>query len=400
MPTPPEHEIPTERVIYEDTAETFDTAVVPLPVALPPPPPAGYPVNEQVVVEDVGGPRYVTTASGERVLVDDPGATRVVTRDVRPPLPPDEDPRRWNWLTPALFILLVALGIVLAAIVLSRNNDNKNKNTTTPARTNTVTTTVQSTTPAQPASASIQVPSVVGQTRADAESSLDGAGLAVDVATVPGPPPTGQVLAQSPAAGGTLKSGDHVRINVSDGQSTAGSAATSRTSTTGAATATPASPTTTASGSSANSSSGRSSTPQPTPVSVPALSGDVKTAVQSLVGKGLLTTINYVPSDEPLGTVVSQSPSEGTSSHTGTHITLSVSSGPGDKEQETVPDTSGQTIKQAVGTLNAAGLRLILVKKTVADKEEAGKVVEQTPASGAQAPKNAQVLVYMGAFKG
>jgi eukaryotic-like serine/threonine-protein kinase len=126
----------------------------------------------------------------------------------------------------------------------------------------------------------------------------------------------------------------------------------------------------------------------------------VKTGVQSLVGKGLLATINYVPSDEPLGTVVSQSPSEGASSKTGTHITLSVSSGPGDKQQETVPDASGQTIEQAVGTMNAAGLRLILVKRTVADKEQAGKVVEQTPQPGATAPKNAQILVYMGAFKG
>ena len=98
--------------------------------------------------------------------------------------------------------------------------------------------------------------------------------------------------------------------------------------------------------------------------------------------------------------MVAQSPSEGTSSQTGTHITVNVASGPGDKEQETVPDTTGQTIKQAVQTLNAAGLRLILVKKTVTDKEQAGKVVEQTPEPGAQAPKNAQVLVYMGAFKG
>ena len=210
------------------------------------------------------------------------------------------------------------------------------------------------------------------------------------------------MLAQNPAAGGTLKSGDQVRINVSDGQSTAGGTATPQTSTHGRRHShaavrdhDAASPTPTR-----RQSPTPSPTPQPTPVCVPALSGDVKAAVQSLVGKGLLATINYVPSDEPMGTVVSQSPSEGTTSKTGTHITLSVASGPGDKEQATVPDTSGQTIKQAVATLNAAGLRLILVKKTVTDKEQAGKVVEQTPSSGAQAPKHAQVLVYMGAFKG
>ena len=65
-----------------------------------------------------------------------------------------------------------------------------------------------------------------------------------------------------------------------------------------------------------------------------------------------------------------------------------------------MPDTTGQTIPQAVATLNAAGLRLILVKRPSPTRTQAGKVVEQTPASGAQAPKNAQILVYMGAFKG
>ena len=92
-------------------------------------------------------------------------------------------------------------------------------------RTNTVTTTVQSNPTPPPATVSIQVPSVVGQTRGDAERALDNAGLAIVVATVPGAPPAGQVLAQNPAAGGTLKSGDPVRINVSDGQAVGGRAA-------------------------------------------------------------------------------------------------------------------------------------------------------------------------------
>ena len=417
-----------------EDAQTVDTAVAPPvtppappPPVAPPPDPAGYPVSEQVIVDDSGGPRYVTTATGERVLVDDPGGTRVVTRDVPPPLPPDEDPRRWNWLTPALvFILLAALGIVLAAILLTR--DNGNKKNTAPTTTNVVTQTVRAAaTPPPAANASVQVPSVVGDTRDDAEATLKRAGLAVTVATVPGAPPAGQVLAQDPPAGGTLKSGEAVRLNVSDGQATPSSATTSTpqattssapattsaapsntTSTPQATTssapattsAAPSNTTSTPSSTSSSSSGSSSSTPAPTPVSVPRLSGDVKSAVQSLVTKGLAATINYVPSDEPMGTVVSQSPSGGATSKTGTHITLSVSSGPGDKEQATVPDASGQTIRDAVGTMNSAGLRLILVKKTVSDKSQAGKVVEQTPSPGAHAPKRAQILVYMGAYKG
>jgi beta-lactam-binding protein with PASTA domain len=410
MSTPSDRD--PERVVVEDTP-TVDTAVSPPyppvpPPVVPPPGPGGYPAGEQVVIDEAGG-------------------TRVVTRDVRPPLPPDEDPRRWNWLTPALvFILLAALGIVLAAVLLSRDNNNHD-NTATQTGPNTVTTTVRNNTPPPAANVSIQVPSVVGRSRADAEAALNRAGLAIVVATVPGPAPPGRVLAQNPRAGGTLKSGGRVRINVSDGLGTAAGAGASQTPTTGTATTAPATteaaptttaaaptttaansgsqtPTTTPSQTTTPSSSGQPSTPAPTPtptpVSVPSLSGDVKSSVQSLVGKGLLATINYVPSDQPLGTVVSQSPAGGATSKTGTHITLSVASGPGQKEQETVPDASGQTIHDAVGTMNSAGLRLILVKKTVSDRSQAGKVVEQTPAPGAKAPKNAQILVYMGAYKG
>jgi beta-lactam-binding protein with PASTA domain len=80
-------------------------------------------------------------------------------------------------------------------------------------------------------------------------------------------------------------------------------------------------------------------------------------------------------------------------------VTINASSGPGQKTEENVPDVAGKTIPQAVAAMQQAGLRLIFVKKTVTDRSLAGTVVEQTPAAGKTAPKNAQVLVYMGAFK-
>ena len=133
---------------------------------------------------------------------------------------------------------------------------------------------------------------------------------------------------------------------------------------------------------------------------MPSLSGDVKSAVQDLAGRGLLASLQYVPGTASLGTVTAQSPQSGTTTRAGAHVTLSLSSGPGQKEQESVPDVVGQRIPAAVQTLNGAGLRLILLKRTVADQSQAGTIVEQTPKPGASAPKNAQVLVYMGAFKG
>jgi serine/threonine-protein kinase len=343
----------------------------------------------------------------ERVVVDDPSGTRVVTRHTPPPLPPDEDPRRWNWLTPALvFICLAALGIVLAAIILGRDDDNSSQ----PADTST---TVTQTSGAP--SSTVQVPAVVGQSRSAAETALRDAGFSVVVARVPGPPPAGQVLAQNPSPGETATDGGTVRINVSDGSQTAsgGTATTQAPETsTGSATGSNATTSTPAAAEPAQTqpteapptetqpSQTQTTPPEPTTVSVPAVSGDVKSAAQRLASAGLLVSLQYVPSEEPLGTVVAQSPAQGTSANAGAHVTLSVASGPGDKEQVSVPDAEGQSIPDAVETMNAAGLRLIMLKKTVTDQELAGEVVEQTPKPGANAPRNAQVLVYMGAFKG
>ena len=50
--------------------------------------------------------------------------------------------------------------------------------------------------------------------------------------------------------------------------------------------------------------------------------------------------------------------------------------------------------------MQSAGLHLVMLRRTVTDQSEAGKVVAQTPAAGQQAPKNSRVVVYMGAFTG
>jgi hypothetical protein len=51
------------------------------------------------------------------------------------------------------------------------------------------------------------------------------------------------------------------------------------------------------------------------------------------------------------------------------------------------------------GELQQAGLRLIFLKQPVTDRSLAGQVVARTTASRATAPKNAQILVYMGAYR-
>jgi hypothetical protein len=137
----------------------------------------------------------------------------------------------------------------------------------------------------------------------------------------------------------------------------------------------------------------------PKTVSVPTVSGPAQGAVQSLTSAGLMVTLAYVPNNQPLGTVVATSPSSGASAPAGSHVTLNLSKGPNASPAGQVPTLTGDSIPQAVQAVKQAGLRLIFVRKTVTDRSQAGKVVEQTPSPGTSLPKNAQVLVYMGAVR-
>jgi serine/threonine-protein kinase len=226
--------------------------------------------------------------------------------------------------------------------------------------------------------APVDVPDVVGSSRADAQTTLEGAGFEVNAVTVPSADPKDQVVAQRPAAGEQAEKGSRVRINVSDG-----SGGTSTGTSTGTTTAK------------------ADTTPAPVTATVPDLAGmDLQAAANSLAKANLLAGVQYVPSQDPLGSVVAQSPKAGETTSARSHVTVNVSSGPGAKAQKTVPDATGQTLDQAVRTMNGAGLRLVFTKIAVTRRDEAGKVVEQSPRVGRTAPQNAQVLVYIAAFRG
>jgi beta-lactam-binding protein with PASTA domain len=229
--------------------------------------------------------------------------------------------------------------------------------------------------------APVAVPNVVGQSQANATSTLQNAGFDVTPATVPSSEPKGQVVAQSPTAGQRAAKGSKVRINVSDGSgagTTTAAATTTKPATTRATTTTAA----------------------PKNVAVPNVAGSqLQSAVQRLAQSGLLASVRYVPGSEPLETVRDQSPKSGTVKER-SHVTVTVSSGPGQKAQKTVPNVVGQSLQGAVSAVNGAGLRLIFVKLPITDRTQAGKIVEQSPAAGRTAPENAQVLVYLGAFRG
>jgi len=346
------------------------------------------------------------TRAREEVVVDDTRDTAVAPPGPPPPGAPFEPPPadgadvvdRIGMELIIAIVLLALAGAGVAAWLLTRDDDKSNSATTV-----VVTTAPATTAPAPPVQ--VTVPSLVGQTRADATSELDRAGLTVNVVEVPGPPPAGQVLAQDPAGGQKTETGETVRLNVSDGSQsgTQTNAETTPPATTAppAATTAPATTeqTTTQQATTQQATTQQATTPAPPQqVQVPSVSGDVKSAAQQIAQAHLLVSVQYVPGEDPLGTVKAQSPQAGETVPGNAHVTLSVSSGPGEKEQHTVPDVVGQRVNQGVQTLNGESLRLVLLKQSVSDKSQAGVILEQTPKAGAKAPKNAQVVVYMGAY--
>jgi beta-lactam-binding protein with PASTA domain len=297
----------------------------------------------------------------------------VATRDagMAPPVAsPPPDRRIGQGMLLALGVLvLVAIGIGIAYLFTHRSS--------TPPTTTVVVT--SSGTPA--GQVRVIVPNVSGLPEAQARSGLQAMGLTVNAVTVPSAQPPGTVVAESPAGGAKVAKGSAVRINLSSGTSTVTSATTTGATATGATTTT-------------------SVPPQPTTATVPDLTtSQLQAAVQQLEAAGLLASIQYIPGDDPLGTIEHQSPIGGGTVKARSHVTINASSGPGDKPQEAVPDATGQTLSQAVSTMNGAQLRLIFVKVPVSSRSQAGRVVAQTPAAAKQAPENAQILVFLGAFK-
>lgn len=140
----------------------------------------------------------------------------------------------------------------------------------------------------------------VGLPQAEARSKLVAAGFAVTTAQVFSDQPTGTVVAQDPAAGERVAPGAKVRLNVSKG-------------------------------------SGE--------IEVPSEVGTtVDQAESDLIAQGFKPAVTRVASEEPVDTVVAQSPSSGTA-RKGATVELSVSEGP---QTETTTQTTTETTTTTV----------------------------------------------------
>jgi eukaryotic-like serine/threonine-protein kinase len=193
----------------------------------------------------------------------------------------------------------------------------------------------------------VQVPSVIGKSQADAVSTLTNAGLVAKAFPVPSGKPVDTVTGQDPRPGETVEKGSKVRINVSSG---------------------------------------------PSDVSVPSVIGlPFDQASAALQHEGFAVSRRDVDSNDAADTVVDQSPSG--SAPPGSTITLSVSKGP---KTSTVPDVTSQDEQSARDTLTSAGFKVQVKSQDVTDPGLDGIVLNQSPTGGAQSKKGTVVTITVG----
>jgi eukaryotic-like serine/threonine-protein kinase len=192
----------------------------------------------------------------------------------------------------------------------------------------------------------VQVPSVVGQNRDAAISTLVNAGLSPKAFAVPSSKPVDTVTGQDPAAGKVVEKGSNVRINYSSG---------------------------------------------PAEVDVPNVVGlPYDQASASLQQQGFGVKRTNVDSDQPKDTVVNQSPDRAPA---GSTITLSVSKGP---KTSTVPDVTSQDEGSAKSTLQAAGFTVQVQQQDVQDPGLVGIVLSQSPTGNTKAKQGSTVTITVG----
>lgn len=221
----------------------------------------------------------------------------------------------------------------------------------------------------------VSVPNVVGQARDTAVAAIRGAGLVPKAFVVPSSQPKNNVIAQNPVAGKRVAGGSTVRLNVSNGNA-------------GAAVPPPPPP--------------PPGPPPPPPpaapatVSVPDVTGQQQDAAQKqLNAAGLKAGVVYVKSSEQQGTVVSQSPQSGTVKR-GTRVQLNVALGSQPGTLKGVPDVRNLDPAAARSKLQAAGFTVQTLQQPVSDPAQVGKVVDEQPAGGRNAPAGSVITIYVG----
>jgi beta-lactam-binding protein with PASTA domain len=333
----------------------------------------------------------------------------LVGRGTPPPAgyyPPPAPPPPGNRVGAGMLLGLVAALLIaagLAAAWFFTHRDTKTQVTTVVVSTAPTTTQARVTTNSakRVVVKKATVPRVIGMPVSDANAIFKRLGLKTVVTLVSSSKKAGTVVDQGPGANTKLAKGSFVTLAVAKASHPKSTTTTQATTTTPASTTTAQTTSTQTTTTPAATTTASTPAPQPTSATMPDVSSQTEAqAAQAMAAAGILPSLFFVPGSDPLGTVEQQAKPAGTKLGYHAHVQINISSGPGDKPKEQVPNVIGRTLQDAVSSLNAAHLRLIFVKLPVTTRSAAGKIVQQSPLGGNQAPQNAQVLVFLGAFKG
>jgi len=194
---------------------------------------------------------------------------------------------------------------------------------------------------------SVTVPDVAGQTQATATATLKREGLSPVVSvTTNAHVASGLVIGTTPPRGTIVSKGSRVSVFVS---------------------------------------SGAESVAVPNVVHKPSAE-----AVKILTHQGLQPTTQSEASETVgKGLVVSTDPTAGVGLQIGSPVTVFVSTGP---REASVPNVTGEPQASATATLSAAGLKVVSVKREVAEPAP-GAVISQSPAAGTQVKAGSTVTI-------
>jgi serine/threonine-protein kinase len=201
---------------------------------------------------------------------------------------------------------------------------------------------------------STAVPTLVGETLAQAKSSIEIANLAVGKVVHESSTQfaSGRLIDTSPTAGTSVTVGSAVTLIVSNG---------------------------------------------PPSVQVPDVTTeDVGQAKATLQSRGFnVKTTDQVSSTVTPGTVISQTPTGSSSVPSGSTVTLVIAKAP---PTVPVPNVVGKTTGAANASLGAAGFPAIQQQQTVTDQTQNGVVLSQNPAASTQVKKGTTVTIVVGKF--
>jgi len=193
----------------------------------------------------------------------------------------------------------------------------------------------------------VTVPNLAGETQAAAVASLRHEGLVPVVSLAANARvPSGQVVGSTPPGGTIVDKGAHVEVVVSSG---------------------------------------------PGVIGLPDVNNKSRSEAEKILReKGFQpTSQNQTSESVEKGRVISTNPAAGIEVQVGSPVTVFVSSGP---KEVSVPEVTGETQADATATVAAAGLKVGVSKREVAEPA-AGTVISQTPGAGTQLKVGGQVTI-------